>query len=148
MLFYNSSAPTGWTANNGNPANERALRIVKGNSGSGGSFSSGGVSFTTIFGSSKYTNNHVLTTAQIPAHFHYVFRNQNGGQQQHQSNLTANNYPAWGTGAGNKYETYNIVAANNQPNVGRSQEIGSSQGHSHLMPLNIRYTNMILCTKS
>ena len=101
-----------------------------------------------VFSNTKLTQNHTLTTAQIPAHFHYVFRNQNGGQQQHQSNLTANNYPAWGTGAGNKYETYNIVAANNQPNVGRSQEIGSSHGHAHEIDLNVAYLDVKVCTKN
>ena len=141
MLFYNSSCPSGWS--NDNNQNNHALRT----SSSGGS-TSGSTNFNSVFGSGKSTSNHTLTTAQIPAHFHYVFRNQNGGQQQHQSNLTANNYPAWGTGAGNKYETYNIVAANNQPNVGRSQEIGSSQGHSHNLSMDIKYINVKMCTKN
>ena len=72
---------------------------------------------------------------------------------QHQSNLSSNNYAAWGTGAGNKYETYNITAVNNAPNVGRSQEIGSSQGHSHgftnpSFNLNVLYTDVIIAVKT
>ena len=148
MLFFNSSAPSGWSQKSGNNYNSRALQLVRGSDGTGGSFSSGGSAFTTIFGSSKSTNNHTLTTAQIPAHFHYSFRSGNAGQLRNGSNLSANNYPASGTGAGNLYESYNITASGSQPNVGRTQEIGSSQGHSHNMNMNVRYANVIMCEKN
>ena len=67
--------------------------------------------------------------------------------------MTANNYPGSGTGAGNLYESYNITARNEQPNVGRTQEIGSSQSHSHgftnpQFTLNVLYTDVIICTKN
>ena len=151
MLFQQTNAPTGWTKDTS--LNNRALRLVSGSVGNGG-----GTSFADAFNANRSTSSggvasHTLTTAQIPAHFHYVFRNQNGGQLQHQSNLSSNNYAAWGTGAGNKYETYNITAVNNAPNVGRSQEIGSSQGHSHgftnpSFNLNVLYTDVIIAVKT
>ena len=151
MLFQQSSAPTGWTKDTS--LNNRALRLVSGNVGDGG-----GNSFTGVFNGNITTNSgsvhgHTLSTAQIPAHFHYAFRSGNAGQLRNGSNMTANNYPGSGTGAGNLYESYNITARNEQPNVGRTQEIGSSQSHSHGFTnpnfnLNVAYTDVIICTKN
>ena len=151
MLFQQTAAPTGWTKDTG--LNNRALRVVSGsvtNAGQNG--------FTNVFNSTITTGNgsvasHTLTTAQIPAHFHYAFRSGNAGQLRNGSNLNSSNYPGSGTGAGNLYESYNITARNQQPNVGRTQEIGSSQGHSHGFTnpnfnLNVAYTDVIICTKN
>ena len=151
MLFQQTTAPTGWTKDTSR--NNRALRIVSGSVGDGGSNS-----FTDRFNSTVNTGNgsvssHTLTTAQIPAHFHYVFRSGNAGQLRNGSNLSSNNYPGSGTGPGNLYETYNITARNEIPNVGRSQEIGSSQGHNHgftnpSFNLNVLYTDVIIAQKN
>ena len=190
MIFYNSSAPTGWTQKtNATNFNDRALRVVTATSGTGGT-KAGNESFSDVFSNqsvsgnvtgtsgsktaggsiSGNTANHALTANQIPSHFHYVFRNQNGGQLQNQSNLTSNTFAAWGTGAGNKYETYNITRVNNTPNVGRSSSVGSGGNHNHgsgnlsfsgsshnhgdgsyafstSLDLRIKYLNMILCQK-
>ena len=82
MLFAQTSAPTGWTKDTTH--DNKALRVVSGTAGSGGS-----VSFTTAFasqavsgsiGNTTATNNATtaggsvgnttLTTAQIPSHNH------------------------------------------------------------------------------
>lgn len=69
MIFQQTSAPTGWTKITSN-TNQRALRVVSGTAGSGGSHN-----FTTVFTSSRATSgasvsSHTLTTSQIPSHTH------------------------------------------------------------------------------
>ena len=44
------------------------------------------------------------------------------------SNLNANNYPGRGTGPGNLYETYNLTARHEVPNVGKTND---HSGHQH-----------------
>lgn len=66
MLFVQSSAPTGWTKSITH--NNKALRIVSGGAGSGGS-----VAFTTAFSSQSISGTvdpHTLTIDEIPAHTH------------------------------------------------------------------------------
>lgn len=66
MLFAQTTAPTGWTKSTAH--NDKALRVVSGTAGSGGS-----VAFTTAFsnqGLSATVGNTTLTTGQIPSHTH------------------------------------------------------------------------------
>jgi hypothetical protein len=66
MLFVQTAAPTGWVKSTTD--NNKALRIVSGTAGTGGS-----VAFTTAFASQAITgtvDGHVLTEAQIPSHTH------------------------------------------------------------------------------
>ena len=144
MLFQQQTAPTGWTRDNSS-VNERALRVVRGDtnwSGSGGSvdfttaFSSQSVSGTTgdktaggsIGGSTASTT---LSSNQIPSHFHRTFRSGNHGEQRNNSNLSSNNYPGSGTGASDIYESYNIVASNSVANRGKTSNTGGGGGHTH-----------------
>lgn len=95
MLFQQTAAPTGWTKQTTH--NNKALRVVSGAAGSGGSTaftsvftsrtpagtvsgtnSGGSNANTTVTGSVSGTNsggavaNHTLTTAQIPSHNHTI----------------------------------------------------------------------------
>jgi hypothetical protein len=79
MLFAQSAAPTGWTKSTTH--NDKALRVVSGTAGSGGS-----VAFTAAFASqavSGTVGNTTLTTSQIPSHNHnigaYSSSNEAGG---------------------------------------------------------------------
>ena len=81
MLFQQTAAPTGWTKQTTH--NDKALRVVSGTVGSGGS--SG---FTTAFGTptvtgtiSGSTGSHTLSTSQIPSHQHAdrLYGTQSGG---------------------------------------------------------------------
>jgi hypothetical protein len=68
MLFQQTAAPTGWTKDTTH--NNKALRVVSGTAGSGGS-----VAFTTAFASqavSGSVGDTTLTTAQMPSHQHNV----------------------------------------------------------------------------
>lgn len=66
MLFAQTTAPTGWTKSTAH--NDKALRVVSGTAGSGGS-----VAFTTAFSNQALggtVGNTTLSTAQIPSHAH------------------------------------------------------------------------------
>jgi len=68
MLFQQTAAPTGWTKDTSH--DNKALRVVSGTAGSGGS-----VAFTTAFASqavSGSVGNTTLTEVQIPSHTHDV----------------------------------------------------------------------------
>jgi hypothetical protein len=72
MIFYQASAPTGWTKVTDSFINNTAMRIV---TGSGGGAYSSGSSFTTIFTTNRVTTGGsvqatTLTSSQIPAHSH------------------------------------------------------------------------------
>ena len=73
-IFFQSSAPSGWTKNTSH--NNKALRVVSGTGGGSG----GSNSFTSAFPSSKpisgnfpisgTVGNHTLTSNQLPSHTH------------------------------------------------------------------------------
>ncbi len=72
MLFFQASAPTGFTQVT--TQNNKALRVVSGSGGGAG----GSASFTSVFGSSATLDlsgsvgDTTLSTAQIPSHQHSV----------------------------------------------------------------------------
>ena len=155
MLFQQSNAPAGWTKVTSG-VNNRALRLVTGNVGSGGgtNFSTALVSTRTAGGGS--VNNHSLTVAQMPTHFHRIFNSStNAGSHPRTSNIGANSYVARGTGAVNHNEGYNMRAAGNSASTGKTSNTGGNpaQGHSHgftspTFNLNVKYTDVIICTKN
>ena len=152
MLFQQTSAPSGWTKVTSGVDN-RALRIVTGSVGSGGSNSFTGVLNSTVSTGNGSVSSHTLTEAELPSHYHFAFRSGNFGQLRNGSNMSANNYPGSGTGAGNMYETYNISASGSVSNVGRTSSVGSGSGHNHGFSnpnfnLNIAYTDVIIAQKN
>jgi outer membrane usher protein FimD/PapC len=91
MLFVQTAAPTGWTKSTSH--DNKALRIVSGTAGSGGS-----VAFTTVFGSQTPSGSvsvsvgagtlavgagsfavgaTTLATSQIPSHYHHTSYSNN-----------------------------------------------------------------------
>jgi len=152
MIFQQTNAPTGWTKDTSS-VNQRALRVVSGTAGSGGE-----VNFTTAFASNRATSggavqNHTLTTAQIPSHFHQIFNsNSNAGSHPNQSNINANSYVARGTGAVNHNEGYNMRNAGNNATNGKTSNVGSGSGHNHgftnpTVNLAVLYLDVIICQK-
>ena len=152
MLFQQTSAPSGWTKVTSGVDN-RALRIVTGGVGSGGSNGFTNVLNTTITTSNGSVSNHTLTASQIPSHYHLAFRSGNHGQHRNGSPMNANNYPSSGSGPANLYEGYNIGASGSVSNVGRTSSVGSGSGHNHGFTnpnfnLNIAYTDVIIAQKN
>lgn len=127
MLFVQSAAPTGWTKSLAD--NNKALRVVSGTAGTGGS-----VAFTTAFsaqGVSGSTDAHVLTLAEIPSHAH-SYTAPSGAY------LTNN------TGA------YAVVAAGAGSTTGAQ---GGGGGHSHTFTatsinLAVEYVDVIIAVKN
>ena len=151
MLFQQTSAPSGWTKDTS--LNNRALRLVSGSVGNGGS-----TSFADAFNASRSTSGgsvhgHILSQSEIPSHYHLAFRSGNHGQLRNGTNMSSNNYPGSGSGAGNLYESYNISASGSVSNVGRTSSVGSNSSHGHGFTnpnfnLNVAYTDVIIATKN
>ena len=133
MLFYESSAPTGWTKLTSH--NNKALRVVSGTGGGSG----GNKTFTSAF-ANKSISNRSLSTSQIPAHSHtynnYYFAENNGN-----SGLPNNNA---GSRKGNDWD-------NNPFSLGQStnnQSGTTGQTHNHdSIDLRVQYIDVIICSK-
>jgi hypothetical protein len=114
MLFVQTSAPTGWTKSTTH--NNKALRIVSGTAGSGGS-----VDFTTAFGTPAVAGSVSATTlsiAQIPSHAHSLPPPQIGcgGSSIPSSNAGAINGSTGFTGGGGSH-THSLSGATATINV-------------------------------
>lgn len=130
MLFQQSTAPTGWTKDT--TVNDKALRVVSGAVGSGGS-----VAFSTVFGRTA-TDGTTLTVAQMPSHQHQI--KDTFGQDLH-ARLTAGN------------QTY-IRGIRTVEDIGvnsytmyKTEAAGGNAAHSHGLDLRLAYIDVIIATK-
>jgi hypothetical protein len=124
MLFVQTSAPTGWTKSSAH--NNKALRVVSGSVGSGGS-----IPFSSLFTSqtlSGNTANHTLTIAEMPAHTH-----------EYTSEYSP--YP----GTPTSYGSAPIAGPTNTSSTGGGQ--GHSHGYSIPVDLSVQYVDVIIATK-
>jgi len=158
MLFYQATAPIGWTKQS---INDKALRVV---SGSGGS-TAGTTAFSSVFAArtpagtmSGSTAGHAITQGQLPSHFHYQFVNNASGS----GTVGASTFSAVKTAGGGFDNEYDIqrptsAASATDPNVGRSKSIGDNEEHTHgagtlaftgtAMDFDVQYADVIICTK-
>jgi hypothetical protein len=138
MLFQQTAAPTGWTKETTH--NNKALRVVSGTAGSGGTtaftsvFTNQTVS-TSISGTSGATT---LSTSQIPSHAHTwgpLINATGGGPNVGLSNSASYNSPFDGvTGAsgGGGSHTHSV----------------SGSGTSSAVTLNVAYVDLIIASKN
>lgn len=119
MVFFQASAPTGWTKQTTH--NDKAIRIVSGTGGSSG----GSSAFSTVFGKTA-TDATTLTTSTIPAHTHTVPYYGSSGSSTGPAEVTA------ATFAGNATSGSN----------------GSGGSHTHPMDIRVQYLDCIICTKN
>lgn len=154
-VFYQASAPTGWTKVTAH--NDKALRLVNGTGGGfgfGGTSGAGGNSFTTVFPNTNQTVNvnfsstapvtgtvggHTLTIAQIPDHTH--------------NSLLGGTASASGGGSSFRVPGTNSTGGVNSPG-------GIGQAHTHpfsgtinftatgsgTIDLRLQYIDVILCS--
>jgi len=140
MLFQQTAAPTGWTKQTTH--NDKALRVVSGTAGSGGS-----TAFTTALGTpavsgsvsvSGNISNTTLSNAQIPSHNH-GFTEGNSG-----NNITAAMRKQ--NIAGNQTNNQKILSAGG----------GGSHNHGHnfsgslssaTTAINVQYVDLIIASK-
>jgi len=124
MVLNQTNCPAGWTKDVA--SNDKALRLVNGAVGSGGS-----VAFTTAFAAGTIptiTDSHTLTTAEMPAHTH-----------------TTNASPNFSAGSS---PFQNGVEAGNPIT---SSSTGGGGGHTHTITspsLAVSYVDVILCSKN
>ena len=137
MLFQQTSAPTGWTKDTTH--NNKALRVVSGTAGSGGTSS-----FTTAF-ANRSTNsvatggtvsNHTLTTSQMPSHSHNVtYYRSNGAYNQ--------TLPGRNTDS-----DQSTTRATGSAGGGGSHSHGfTGSSHSHTLDMAVQYVDLIIATK-
>ena len=140
MLFYEAAAPTGWTIDSS--VNDVGVRIVSSNGGTVG----GATAFSSIFGKavntssttvtiSGNTGNRQLTVAMLAKHNH--------GINSHAVGLpdTANGN---GVGSDNVRFTTTTVGSNGTHN----HSFNGSSSHTHNITLNLKYINVIVCSKN
>ncbi len=120
MLFYQASAPTGWTKVT--TQNDKALRVVSGTGGvSGGTNAFSTVMAQTVVGSTS------LSTAQLASHSHTQFGSPNSGC----GTLSQGNANGTSSAQGS------VTAA-----------AGSGSSHNHSITMSIQYIDLILASKN
>lgn len=131
MLFVQTAAPTGWTKSTTH--NDKALRVVSGTAGSGGS-----AAFTTAFGTPSVSGtvggtvgSTTLSTAQMPSHAHQLPANTCG------TGVAGNFAP--GSYAAN---TTNTAGGGGSHNHSFSGSLSSATA-----AINVAYVDTIIATK-
>lgn len=138
MLFVQTAAPTGWTKSTTH--NDKALRVVSGAAGSGGSspFStafvtptvSGSVSLSGTVGATT------LTTTQMPSHNHTLNSSQ------------SNAYGPLSTNASGAYGGATVTTASTGGNGSHNHSFsGSGSLSSATAAINVQYVDVIIATK-
>jgi hypothetical protein len=164
MLFQQTAAPTGWTKDTTH--DNKALRIVSGTAGTGGS-----VNFTTAFGSQNVGAT-ALDASQIPSHTHSFSgtgSTDSAGNHSHTINdpghfhsngrtplgSASGNNPNLSSGASNTGTsttgiTINSAGAHTHTVTvsGTIGSTGSGATHTHTLNLAVSYVDVIICTKS
>ena len=161
MLFVQTAAPTGFTKSTTH--NNKALRIVNGSVGTGGS-----QDFTTAFASNRTASgttggtavsisgsvaSHTLATSEIPSHNHTFSIGQFVGSDDATSGgngniLMANRNLFSGGGAAD------VTIGNTGGGGGHSHSVGTLAGASHThsftsgnMAFDVNYVDVIIATK-
>lgn len=140
MLFQQTSAPTGWTKDAAAGMNNKALRLVTGTAGTGGT-----VDFTTAFASKTVAGTvggTALSVAQLPAHTHQL-QNSAGGSFTDPLNPNINGFAGLDSATG-----YLSLAES----AWFAKETGSGDTHSHSFtgtPINlaVAYVDLIVAVK-
>lgn len=139
MLFQQTTAPTGWTKDTTH--DNKALRVVTGAASSGGADS-----FTTVFGTAKGTDSHVLTEAEMPAHDH-------GSAGAHTHGVLVDQDFA-GNGANSVVGSLDVspeatvAGAAVSDGAHTHASAGGGGGHTHgISNLNLAFVDIIIATK-
>jgi hypothetical protein len=139
MLFYQASAPSGWTQVT--TQNNKALRVVSGTGGVAG----GTTAFSTVFANQTVTTSvsvsgttgaTTLSIAQMPSHSHSTNiqgRVFCGSGDSTFSDGNGSNISTSGEGGGGSH-THSFS--------------GSGSGTSSAVTLNVQYIDIILCSKN
>jgi hypothetical protein len=152
MLFYQAAAPTGWTQVTA--LNDYDLRLVSGTGGGTGGTTAYSTVFTnqtvsTTVSVSGTTGGTTLSESQMPSHRHgFLFSNANPGGPAYYLNTAGTCYTYL-----NAQQTYNQNAILSVDLTGGNGShshsfSGSGSGTSSAVTLNVRYANIIICSKN
>lgn len=139
MMFVQTAAPTGWTKSTTH--NNKALRVVSGTAGSGGS-----VAFTTAFASqavsgsvsvSGTVGNTTLTTAQMPAHSHNYYWGVSSGS----SGYVGSTFQSSGV------DFAPLTTSNGSSNSHNHSFSGSGSFTGTAINMAVQYVDVIIATK-
>ena len=170
MLFYQASAPTGWTKQTTH--NDKSLRVVSGTGGGSG----GSTAFSSIFASRTPTgsvsgstngasanisvssssisisvNSHTLSTYELASHTHGGFRSGNwrGTDDSGLSTQYGNVYDTAAQG-GNGSHSHGISQSSHSHSISQSNHShGISASFSgNAMDFAVQYVDVIICTRN
>ncbi len=149
MIFYQASAPTGWTAV---AQNDKALRVVS--AGGTGGTAGGTNAFSTVMAQSA-TGSHTLVNSELPITTPtftgdsavITVSSTVGDILRNPSGITGSNTGGGfglGTGsAGGQSVTSNTTY---QP-TGAVSSFGGGGGHTHTLTMAMQYCDVIICSK-
>jgi hypothetical protein len=166
MTFQQTAAPTGWTKDTTH--DNKALRVVSGTAGSGGS-----VNFTTAFGSQNVGAT-TLDGTQIPGHTHtFSATTDSAGAHTHgvtdPGHTHSNGRGLAGTSGsdgGSLFDgrdfiqknsnlsssttgiSINSAGAHTHSVSGTTASTGGGSSHTHSLDLAVSYVDLIICTKT
>lgn len=143
MLFQQTSAPTGWTKQTTH--NNKALRVVSGTAGSGGSSA-----FTTALGTpslSGSTSSKTLSIANLASHNHtFDLRNVNAT-----ANGTSTSAAMGRADQDGRYMFHSTNPNNQIVNSTLINNKGSNSAHNHSLSgtasINVQYVDLIIASK-
>ena len=179
MAFAQAAAPTGWTAETCATYDNAALRIITASTSGTGGGTAGTNTFNAAFNTAitvtvagdtvnatltGATSTKALTTAQIPAHTHFMFANvtvNNAGASANGSTQVP--FMRGDTGDSSQDHKYRMGTTSTAATLGKTSQRGTSGGHSHSLAgqgshnhevsitssfnLDAKYVNFIVCTK-
>lgn len=149
MLFYDATAPTGWTAES---INDRALRVVS-SGGTGGS-TGGTTAFSSVLTSRTIAQANLpnvnLTADSDGAHTHAMFYDASTANS---TRVNAGQYVFAEVDSASDSRNYRMIGTTNAADTGIT---GSNGAHTHNVPLGgsgtamdfaIQYADVIIATK-
>jgi hypothetical protein len=151
-LYYQSSAPTGWTQVTS--LNDYDLRLVS----SGGGTTGGTTAYSTVFANQTPTisggvSATTLSTAQLANHNHPLNYSNNDGDVSF--NVATINSFGNRAASGCSTMTYMTGSSADGTKSGPINAAGSGGSHTHglsatlsAITLNVRYANIIICSKN
>lgn len=147
LVFYESSAPTGWTQDTA--VNDKVLRVTSSTGGgSGGSWTISGIS----------VDSHILTEAELPAHTHDsgTLATASDGAHTHTEDGIESD-PGFGSiRAGDDFalrtaQNTSSAGAHTHTITGATASAGGGSGHGHDLTVGSlwrpAYYDVIICTK-
>ncbi len=144
ILFYQASAPTGWTAV---AQNDKALRVVT--AGTTGGTAGGTNAFSTVMAQTT-SGSHVITQAELPVATLTTTITDPGHTHSFSNTIPiVSNGASWGSQAPVNNAILAGPATNsNTTGITASTALGGSgTGHTHTMTMAVQYVDVIIASK-